>query len=752
MQQSSDNMGHKKRPQTQASFTLRSGLQPIRTFDRSDIQSLDLPAQAAVQKTSAVPRSVPPHLLMVSILEQVCLSYVGDTSKAEQLFKVICDQLSKLKIISPLSFMDETRSLRLQHRMLFQNIMRKSLQEITKDESVRALPSLPNVRIERLASCADEVISSQTSRYHHDFQELGRLGKGGYGSVYKAQNHLDGRVYAVKKIRFRQKNMESLLKLLREVKALAKLSHTHIVGYNAAWMEYDSPAVTVESSSKRASIEVLDDSDEDNSPLSTDDESPKHHMKQTTSQTHSDSDSVQFAFSEDEDNGFGPTTSSVKMQHGLALSAKRFSTVKIFELSDDISEADSILFSSDVDGTVEIPTSPVNNGHSTVYSRDSNSCALRGKQGSPDISDSLPVVPVSERNRLLHRNVSFSGVKTGSVYVDNFGDVERVEDGSNADSQHVFQRSISFDAASSPKNYLVPMGDTSEVEQNYQFKNTITLYIQMELCTTTLQDWMAERNLRLKSVQELLSTSSDIMRVFHEILEGVDYIHSHGMIHRDLKPRNIFLQGDTGQVKIGDFGLAKEYLMSKGDSLISPSPVSDKEEFFFAGDHTLGVGTRTYAAPEQMKGTLYDSKCDMYSLGIILFEMCNLFKTDMERLKTIEEVRQGRMPEQFTQQWTHQAEAVQLLTNETPAERPSTQDLLSSQLFLTPQQMIQGLQDTVAARDEEIVQLRKQLQDMEKQLREKDKQLSQLQQQVDNPLGIPNLGASTVRRVSRNEI
>ena len=44
-------------------------------------------------------------------------------------------------------------------------------------------------------------------------------------------------------------------------------------------------------------------------------------------------------------------------------------------------------------------------------------------------------------------------------------------------------------------------------------------------------------------------------------------------------------------------------------------------------------------------------QCDMYSLGVVLFEMCQLFKTDMERLKTIEELRQGSIPEQFRLQW-----------------------------------------------------------------------------------------------------
>ena len=47
-------------------------------------------------------------------------------------------------------------------------------------------------------------------------------------------------------------------------------------------------------------------------------------------------------------------------------------------------------------------------------------------------------------------------------------------------------------------------------------------------------------------------------------------------VWRVLQPRNIFLQGDTGQVKIGDFGLAKDYILSSGDTVISPSPVSDE--------------------------------------------------------------------------------------------------------------------------------------------------------------------------------
>ncbi|KAK7504545.1 hypothetical protein BaRGS_00004031 [Batillaria attramentaria] len=664
-------MGHKKRVQTRADFRLRTGLQPISTFDRSDVEALDPPVRVAAEKTAAVPRSVPPHLLMTSILEQMCYSYAKEPAVAQQLFKVICEQLSKLKIISPLSFMDETRSLRVQHRMLFQNMMQKALQSIKKDGNVLALPP-PNVRVDQVLSpSAEDVISSQTSRYLSEFEELGRLGKGGYGSVHQARNHLDGRVYAVKKIRFRQKNMDTLLRLLREVKALAKMSHTHIVGYNAAWMEYDNPVTT---DSYTSSVDELEPDS-----ASTTEDSPKV-------QSRSQSDSIQFAIEEDEEEQKVEVTSPMAMS--LALNARKFSTVRITEISDPSSTGSMLC-------------------------------------GDNTRSSQMPLVPASERLKLLNRNVSFSGIGSDSLFAqglmtDTADALEDHRGDGDADSLRVqpqssFHRSISFDVASSPPQYMSPFKNGDFVEQNYQLKSTITLYIQMELCSTTLQDWLVERNTRLASDHELLNSSGDIMRIFHQTLQGVDYIHSHGMIHRDLK--------------IGDFGLAKDYILSSAETVISPSPVSEEDKFMFdTDDHTLGVGTRTYAAPEQMKGTVYDGKCDMYSLGVILFEMCRLFKTGMERVKTLEGLREGKMPEEFVSKWKHQAEAVQRLTHSNPSDRPTTHDLLNSHLFLTPEQMIKVLQETVTEKDAEIEQLRQRLMEKERQLREKDVQISCLKE------------------------
>jgi serine/threonine-protein kinase len=94
-----------------------------------------------------------------------------------------------------------------------------------------------------------------------------------------------------------------------------------------------------------------------------------------------------------------------------------------------------------------------------------------------------------------------------------------------------------------------------------------------------------------------------------ELLEGLAFVHQHGLVHRDIKPGNVFLErleAGVERVKLLDFGLARLVVPSKDAS------VSRYGEM---------LGTPTYMAPEQITGERVDARTDVYAVGLLLFEM-----------------------------------------------------------------------------------------------------------------------------------
>lgn len=161
--------------------------------------------------------------------------------------------------------------------------------------------------------------------------------------------------------------------------------------------------------------------------------------------------------------------------------------------------------------------------------------------------------------------------------------------------------------------------------------NRMYLYIQMQLCKKqSLKDW-----LRLNDLQ---TRQRDIVSIFRQIVDGVEYCHLKGLIHRDLKPGNIFFSLD-GQIKIGDFGL-----VTGMSAELANTPCTQRSG---CAKHTQQVGTHLYMSPEQLKGEQYSYKVDVYSLGLIFFELLRVFGTEMERIETLKALRQGDFPRDF---------------------------------------------------------------------------------------------------------
>ncbi|EFA03110.1 uncharacterized protein LOC100142127 [Tribolium castaneum] len=222
-----------------------------------------------------------------------------------------------------------------------------------------------------------------------------------------------------------------------------------------------------------------------------------------------------------------------------------------------------------------------------------------------------------------------------------------------------------------------------------------TLYIQMALCQSTLKQWLERRNdaeLLVEDADKALLPvtghvrNETIYEVLRQLLKGLEYIHSKGIVHHDIKPSNIFIQIENGNllVQLGDFGLA--------------CPLQNVR-------HSLAFGTKLYAAPEQLDGKC-DPKSDMYSLGIVLFELVERFRTDMERVQYIDDLRKGKLLTHVHVQHPQLAQIICQLMVKYPQDRPDASTLLKSITHNSDADYVRELECKLAERDEEILRLK----------------------------------------------
>ncbi|KGL83150.1 Eukaryotic translation initiation factor 2-alpha kinase 1, partial [Tinamus guttatus] len=596
----------------------------------------DVPAELRVangsQKFVNFTSTIQNQLLLVSLLEHLCHMYTHNPVHSRCLFRILRQAFTRTGLLSPFAFCDEFSTVRLQHNRAITELMKAANRQILNGE-------LDNGDSHAIGE-KEFLFESQTSRYLNEFDEIARLGKGGYGKVYKVRNKLDGQFYAIKRINIKKATRRDCMKVLREVKVLAGLQHPNIVGYHTAWMEHAQLACP------KKAIMTLE-------PLSLEQENGNDHRH--IQSVESDSSII-----------FADLTSQEKKSRDCT-SLKNLNN----ESMPSMDEGNDFTSSSN-----KIYTKP-------------DKCKLS--------------VELQEYST-AHVDSTSSDFKNHSSYGPHFS----LDNDSIAGSKSCIEGSSQTDIA---------LCGAFEVEYR------LMLYIQMQLCEISLCDWIAERNKRCSERAEETFSQYHLvdvtwtMKCFQELLEGVCYIHSMGVMHRDLKPRNIFLYGSDRHVKIGDFGLAcKDLLWHDADHWLKTNRINGLT-------HTSGVGTCLYASPEQLQGSHYDFKSDMYSMGVILLELFQPFGTEMERTEVLMCLRNGHIPNTFYKKWPIQAKYVKLLTSKIPSQRPTAAQLRESELFHTAEHVICNLQQKVRQQEEEI-----------EKLKEKIRLLSEEQDELGSPV------------------
>ncbi|OAD70118.1 hypothetical protein PHYBLDRAFT_181753 [Phycomyces blakesleeanus NRRL 1555(-)] len=666
-------------------------------------------------------------MLLVALIEYFCNTYGDSPDANHRVFFLICQTLRSLGFIDA-EFVDEVASVRSTFQQAFRKLFYTAVQTVNNQHVPRIgndqRLTLPDTGARTDQSSNDRLnplnfdtlslmspnsengepsnekavdlfskgnvfynLSVHNSRYRNDFVELGLLGKGGFASAWKARNKLDGIEYAVKKIRLGQDLEEEFgkdnpyEKIFREIKNLARLEHQNVIRYYASWLEYDDSNAIHKSS---------EDSDES-------------------------------------------------------------------EFLDNRTEASQY-------------ESPAGD----------SSCCTTG-----DDTSSVATFSVAEQQQHINwEEPSDMGIvfETGSAEPS----VDAFSDSFNQSKSFVNNRNCSSGT------YSLSSGTQASKCKKRKDQGSWTLFIQMQLCPTTLFDYIKTRN--QEGSTDAIDCHKNIL-LFSQILQGAAYIHDRGLIHRDLKPSNIFLSvpsshSENGRTsrrssltvpseelprrksicsedwvpKIGDFGLAATVLDETGDkTIVLPTSIVSEPKSQLDMDipdgtttsqtllkkrpklpmrtRTIGVGTRTYASPEQLAvpAQAYDEKVDIYSLGIIFFELYQPFTTGMERATAIDRLKDGLFPDGFVKRFPKESALILWMMDKDPAKRPSAHRLLEFELFAQATDMFDLLQtrfmkksDALEIKSHEVELLKKRLELMEQEQEKSKMTISEMEHRLGN--------------------
>lgn len=241
--------------------------------------------------------------------------------------------------------------------------------------------------------------------------------------------------------------------------------------------------------------------------------------------------------------------------------------------------------------------------------------------------------------------------------------VKRKEDNKNYAMKRVKIAQLSQKERENALNEIRLLGSLSHdniigYKEAFFDDNTKTLNIVMELA----DDGDITSKIQQNSKKKLAFKESSIWSILIQILKGLKYLHDNKIMHRDLKSANVFLM-KSGTVKIGDMNVSK---------------------FAQMGMAKTQIGTPYYASPEIWNDAPYDYKCDIWSIGCIVYEMCT-FKPPFRGTSLIslhQNIKKGvydPIPKIYSSELR---KIISFMLQVNPSERKSCEELLKSDILI----------------------------------------------------------------------